>query len=284
MSKKPPARASKEKKETVKTISKQIEESPSVGIVNMHGMPADALNNVRGKLRGRAEIIMARKTLLKKALEGSKKEGIQDLEENMEGMPALIFSQENPFKIYKVIKKSKTPAPAKAGEQAPKDITISAGPTPFGPGPIISEFAKLGIKAAVEDGKVVVKADKVIPKGETISPDMASMLTKLDIKPFEIGMDVVCIYENGTIFPGTVLDIDEEQFIANLTQAAQEAFNLGVEAVIFTTETTEPMLQKAWREAKAVALEGSVLADEVVGDLLAKAESQAMSVKTEAKL
>jgi len=281
---KPPARVSQKKKDLVKKLIKKLQESASIGVINMHGMPAGALSAVKVKLRGKAEIIMTRKTLFKLAFDKVKRDGIEKLEESIDEMPALIFSNENPFAIYKIIKQSKMPAPAKAGSIAPREIVIPAGPTPFGPGPIISEFAQLGIKAGVEEGKVAIKVEKVIEEGTEISEKMAGMLTKLDIKPFEVGMNVVCIFEGGTVFAGSVLDIDEVKFTSDLTTAASEAFNLAVEAVIFNTDTVEPLLQKAWREGKEIALEGSFLADEVVEELLSRAEQGAMSVKLEAKL
>ena len=96
----------------------------------------------------------------------------------------------------------------------------------------------------------------------------------------EIGLDITAIYEDGMIYTRSVLDVDESQYIANVLQAHSWALNLGVEAGIFNTVTTEVMLQKAFRESKAVALEGNILADAVVGELLAKAEAEASSVKS----
>ena len=75
-------------------------------------------------------------------------------------------------------------------------------------------------------------------------------------------------------------DIDEDKFKADLTQAAQWAFNLSVEAAIVTQENREMLIQKAFRESKALALEANILADAVVAELLAKAEAQAKSVSS----
>src|SRR3989338_1052307 len=113
-------------------------------------------------------------------------------------MPALLLKKENPFSLYKILKKSKSSASAKAGQIAPRDLIVPAGPTPFTPGPVISELAAVGIKAGVEGGKVAVKVDSMIAKkGETIKPAVASMLTRLSILPMEIGLNLTAVYENG---------------------------------------------------------------------------------------
>ena len=58
---------------------------------------------------------------------------------------------------------------------------IKQGDTSFKPGPIVGELQKVGIPAAIESGKVVIKSDKLLVKeGETISAEVAQMLTKLE--------------------------------------------------------------------------------------------------------
>jgi large subunit ribosomal protein L10 len=283
----PKAHVSKEKKESVKKLTEMMEKSKVVAILNMENIPAAQLSRMKAQLRGKAEIIMRRKRILQLAIEQAKakQKGIEQLEKFLGGMPALLVTQENPFEVYNIIKKSKTPAPAKAGQLAPRDLVIPAGPTPFTPGPIISELAGLGIKAGVEGGKVAVKVDSTICwQGQPISSKAAGILLALGIEPMEIGLDLVAAYEGGIVYKKDVLDIDETAFMLKITTAASEAFNLAIEMVYLTKDTTETLLQKAFRESKAVAIEGNILADAVVNELLAKAEAQAKSVKDEAKL
>jgi len=212
--------------------------------------------------------------------------GIEKLDEYIKiGMPALLFTKENPFALYKTLKKSKSKAAAKPGQTAPYDLVIPAGPTPFSPGPVISEFAQIGVKAGVEGGKVAIKQDAVVAKlGEPITSGVASMLARLGITPMEIGLNLLAVYEKGTVYPKSVLDIDETKFMQDLTNAIMSGLNLAVDVAYPTTDTTELLLQKAWREAKAVAIEGSILASGIVEDVLGNAERIAISMKDELKL
>ncbi len=276
------SRATGQKKDIVKSLVASMSDYPIVGVVNMEGLPAAQLQRMKGQLRGKVHLVMTKRRLILKAFDQAKDKvkGLEKLQEHIRGMPALLFTKENPFGLYKTLKKSKSKAPAKGGQLAPKDIIIPAGPTPFAPGPVISELGALGIKSGVEGGKVAVKSDSLVCKeGEVIKANLASVLTRLGIEPMEIGLDLIAVYEKGTIYTKKVLDIDEDKFMADLMQAIASANALALEAVIVTKDTAEALLGKAFREAKAVALEGSIVSADVIEDILGKAERAAQEIK-----
>lgn len=277
---------SETKKKLVSGLVKDIKSYPIVGVVNMANLPAQQLQKMRSTLGSRGvKISMARKTLVQLALSESKREGIEDLNKKVKGMPALIFAKDNPFALYGTLQKSKSEAPAKAGQVAPKDIVVKAGPTNFAPGPIISELASVGIKTKVEGGKLAIMSDTTVAKeGTVITPKLAETLKRLDIKPMEIGLDLVAVWENGMVFDAKYLHIDEAEFARNVAQAASWAINLAIEAAFPTSETTELLLQKAFRDAKAVGVESAFLTEETRNEILARSERQAQMVKKEANL
>ncbi len=275
------------KKDIVKKITELMSKNPIIGAVNMESLPAPALQKMRAQLRGKAEIFMAKRRLINIAIEEAAKsqKEISSLKEYLRGMPALIFTKDNPFAIYKTIKKSKSPAPAKAGQTAPKDIEIKAGATPFLPGPIIGELGQIGLKTGVEGGKVAIKEDKVVVKeGEEIKANVASILTRLGIEPMELGLDIVAVYEDGVIYDRKVLDIDEDQFRADLEKAALWARNLAVESAYPTKDTISILITKAYQESRSLGIEAEILTAGVIGDLLAKAQAQAGGLKNTAKI
>jgi len=286
MADKPKPHVSKYKERIVAQFVKLIKEYPIVGAVNMEGMPAPQLQVMKGQLRGSVVILMNKRRLIKIAIDQCKdKKGLDKLKEHLGGMPALLFTKENPFKLYKIINKSKSPAPAKPGQKAPRDIVVPAGPTPFAPGPVIGELGAVGIKTEVVDAKIAVKEDSVVAKeGDEISMDLAAILTRLGITPMEIGLDLVAVYEDGVIYDKKVLDIDEDEFMNNLQNSAVWAVNLAVEVGHYTKETIDILLPKAFREAKAVSVEGGILNDSTRDELLSKAAAQANALKSEAKI
>ncbi len=275
---------SAQKQQLVEQLVSDIKEYPLVGLVNFEHLPAKQLQVMRAMLLRSGVIMkMARKKLLGRALTQSGKKNIADLESKAKGLPALLFSKGNPFTLYATIQKNKSPAPAKMGQKAPKDILVKAGATNFAPGPIISELAAVGIKTKVENGKLAILKDTIVVKeGETITGKVAETLKRLDIQPMEIGLDLVAVWENGLVFEAKQLFIDEAAYQQDVTQAAQWAFNLAVEVAYPTSETTEMLLAKAFKDAKAVALEAHIVNDITAGDLFGTVERQALSLKREA--
>jgi large subunit ribosomal protein L10 len=270
---------SESKKKAVLELKNTIDSYPVVAILNLENLPAKQMQKMKTKLRKDLEIKVAKKSIIEHALQLSTKKNISKLIDHLEGTPALLLSKENPFRIYKILKQSKSAAAIKAGQVTPKDLTIPAGPTPFAPGPIIGELGMLKIKAGIEAGKVAIKEDAhVAKKGDVVNDKLASLLLRLGIEPMEIGLNLVAAYENGDVLVGDVLDIDDKVFMAKIHAAASEAMNLAVEVAYPCKDTITLLIQKSYRNSKAIALERDILADAVVEQIIAKANAQAEAV------
>ncbi|MCX6707601.1 MAG: 50S ribosomal protein L10, partial [Candidatus Woesearchaeota archaeon] len=112
------AHVAKYKKDIVIRLVDLFKRYNIVGALNVEGLPATQFQNMRAQLRGKVEIVMTKRRLIKLAIEMSKdqRKGIENMIPHLRGMPALLFTKENPFSIYKIISKSKSPAAAKAGQ------------------------------------------------------------------------------------------------------------------------------------------------------------------------
>ncbi len=265
---------------TIKEFAALIDSWPYIGVVNMENLPARQLQTMRASLREKGIVLkMTKARLIKKAFAQSSKPGIEQLAQHFRGMPALIFTKENPFALFKLLKKSQSKAPIKAGQTAPDDIIVPAGPTSFAPGPIIGELGSVGVKAGIEDGKVAIKQDsKVASAGDVISAKLAGLLTRLGIEPMRIGLDLLAVYEDGEILTRDVLDIDEEQFLRDLTSAHSDAFALAMSIAYATEETVRPLLQQAFMDAVTLALERGIVNGETIRPLMGKAYAAALAV------
>ncbi|MBI3026922.1 50S ribosomal protein L10 [Candidatus Woesearchaeota archaeon] len=275
------------KKEIVGSLVNLINEYPIIAVVNMENLPAPQLQAMRAQLRSSFKITMTKRRFMNLAIEQtkSKKEGIEKLEVHLGGMPALIFTKENPFKLSKTLQKNKSPAPAKPGQTAPRDIAVSKGPTSFAPGPIIGELALAGIKAGVESGKVAIKEDTVVVKaGEKIKPKVAEILTRLGIQPMEVGLELVAVYERGLIYTKDVLSIDETEYKNRLSNASRWAFNLAVNSAYPTKETISVLIGKANNDAKNLGISQNIFDKGIIELLLGKAQQQMISLKDSANI
>ncbi|RLJ02919.1 MAG: 50S ribosomal protein L10 [Candidatus Aenigmatarchaeota archaeon] len=263
----------------VEELAEMIKSSKVVGIVNMYKMPSPQLQDIKKELKGKARIRMSKKRLMRRALEKSGLKGIEGLSEYLKGQPAFIFTEMNPFKLFQYLDSNKTPAPAKEGDVATKDIIVPKGSTGLPPGAIIGQLQQFGAKTTVEDGKVAVVDDTVVAReGDVISADLANLLNALGMKPMEIGLDLIAVYEDGTVFPKSVLRIDEEEFFEKMVMASAYAFNLSLNSGFLTEETAPLMILKAFNEAKSVGLEAGVLEKGVIEDLIARASAEANSL------
>ncbi len=266
--------------EEVEKLKSLIESYPVVGIVDMTNIPARQLQNIRAQLRGDVLIRMSKKRLIKLALEKAKREDkILRLKDYLKGQPALILTKLNPFKLYKILEKNKSPAPAKPNMVAPKDIVVPKGETPFAPGPILTELQAVGIPTKVEKGKVVVTKDVVVAKkGEVISEQLANVLNRLGIEPMEVGLNLLAAYEDGIIYTPEVLAVDSNKVMQDFIEAYRRAVNLSVNSGYLTKETAPVALAKAFIEARMLAINATIFEKDVMPDILAKAHMQMLSV------
>jgi large subunit ribosomal protein L10 len=268
------------KKDEVAEIRKYAQQYTLIGLVDMYGIPAQQVQQIRRNLRGKAVIKVTRNTLIKHALEeiGGETKGIAKY---ISGHSAMIFTNDNPFKLFKQLEKTKTKMAAKAGETAPEDIIVEKGPTSFKPGPIVGELQQAGIPAAIEAGKVKIRETKtVVKKGAVISAKIATVLIKMDIKPMDVGLALQVAFHDGSIYEPSVLAVDETKILAQIQLAGQQAFNLSVNAAIPTKETMAPILTKAVREARGLAVEAAIYEKDVVDAIIGKAQRESQAIKT----
>ena len=242
---------SETKKKEVEHVKSLLSKYKTIGILDLTNLPSPQLQDARKKLD--VEIRVTKKRLLKIALNEIDK-GVEKLDACLVNViPALILTNNPSFKLAKDLRKGKSFVAAKAGQIAPNDLVVKAGPTSLPPGPIIGELGSVGIRASVEQGKVTVKEDTVIVKaGGVISGKVADVLTKLGIKPMELGLNLVATFENGNLFKRDVLDVDDKYYINTLKLAVSEALNLSVNAGYVTEENIELFFRRAENEAKAL--------------------------------
>jgi len=247
-------RVSEKKKKEVEEIKRLIKEFKVIGIVNLEKLPAFNLMKIKSQLKGRILLKYSKKRLIKIAFDESNDQSIKSLKDKLVGIPALIFTNEDPFKLFQLLKKSKSQAPAKAGDLAPREIIIPAGPTEFTPGPMIGELGQMGIKTAVEGGKIVIKLDKLLVKeGEIINAKNAELMSKLKIEPMEIGLNLVLTYGNNEILVRSVLDIDIDKYFEDIKSATGEGLSLAIQIGYTTNETIELLIKKAAIESLGVS-------------------------------
>ena len=240
------------KKAKVKRLA-DLMHKKTVMIISIKGLPSAQFQDIKKKLRSKAKVMVVKKSTVRFALEHCGIKELHDLVPYVTESTAVLFSDADAFEISGILADEKSPAKAKAGQIAPSDIEVKAGPTELLPGPDISALSAVGLAPKVENGKIAVMQDKVIVKsGGVISEAHASIMAKLDIIPFEVGVEPVAAFDGETKQVYADIVIDKEGFLEILLSDNGRGIAFAVEMGI-VNETTLGFLL-----AKAAAHEGVV--------------------------
>lgn len=262
------------KKEMFERLSELVEKYPVVAIADLQKVRSSQIQEIRKKLRGQAEVLVAKNTILKKVANATaeKKPNFEDFAERLDGSNLLLFTGMNPYALILFLNKNKVRVPAKAGDTATSEIIIPGGNTGLQPGPVISEFGEVKVTTRIEGGSIWVARDTVVAeKGDTISPKLASLLSKLGMKPMEAGLLIVWAFDDGTILKPEDLVFDLEAYKSDLGEACRDALALAVETEYVQPETASMIIGGAYREAIYLANEAEFPTSENMGDLVKQA-------------
>jgi large subunit ribosomal protein L10 len=242
------------KKETVKELAAKMKKSRCILLASTKGLPSSQFHDIKKKLRGKAEIKVAKKSLIIRAIEATDKGVLQNMKKDIASDMALFFSEMDPFELSGWLSDNKSSTKAKAGDIAPEDIHIEPGPTDLVPGPAISELSGVGLKVAVEGGKLAIKTGAVVAKaGEPIKPNVAGVLGKLGISPMKVGFEPIEAYDSkdDKIYVG--IKIDKSGALDILREAISKGFGFAVNIKYMTQQTVKYFIAKAGMEEKALS-------------------------------
>jgi len=216
------------------------------------------LADIRKALRGRAEILMGKNTMIRKILReyikdtgNNKLEKLVDL---VQGNVGFVFTKESIGDIREAITSNRRNSAAKPGSIAPVDVMVPAGPTGMEP-TMTSFFQSLNIATKIMRGQIEITNDvHLIHKGTKVGASEAALLVKLGLRPFEYGMTVKSVYDDGNAYAAEVLDIDDNDvcasFLVGLTQVAMLSL-----AVNYPTAASVPhSCINAYKQCLSVAL------------------------------
>mmetsp|Transcript_15673 Transcript_15673/g.31751 ORF Transcript_15673/g.31751 Transcript_15673/m.31751 type:complete len:323 (+) Transcript_15673:98-1066(+) len=191
---------------------------PNALLVGVDHVTSKQMQEMRVEMRGKAVVLMGKNTMIRKALalghEEHPEAGLDKLRSSVNGNMGFIFATNCSLDdIREVIKKHRKTAAAKTGQVSMVDLSLPSGPTGMDPSQT-SFFQALNIGTKIVKGQIeLVSEFKILTVGEKVSASTAVMLTKLSIKPFEYGMEVQQVFQDGSVFAAAVLDMKESELI-----------------------------------------------------------------------
>jgi large subunit ribosomal protein L10 len=274
-------KAAQWKKDRVGQLEEILKSEGVVGIVDISGVPATNMLDMRANLRDGMTATMAKKTLIRRAWNNAGLES-EHLETLLDGVvqPMLVHTENyNAFQLYKELDKTRQGRAAKDGEIAPDNIVVEEGETEFAPGPIVGELGAVGIPAKIDKGKVVIqKTTTVVEAGQPIEGDLGMMLSKLGINPIEIGLILSGVVEEGTVLPVDSLNLDFDAFRNDIISAMSGAFNLACNVSWHVSEIMPTLISKASSEAFNVAVEAGISNEKTIPVFIARAQGRSLAL------
>jgi len=227
-------------------------------IVEVDNVGSSQLQNTRKALRGSAELLMGKNTMMRKIIRDYVAENpgtpVAQLENQCRGNVGFVFTNGELGEIRTVLEANVRPAPARVGAIAPVQVIVPKGPTGCDPGQT-AFFQTLEIATKITKGQIEMTNDtNLITKGEKVTASQAALLQKLDIEPFSYGLILKMVYDNGSLFDAKVLDITDDVLAAKFAQALGTLAALSL-ALGFPTQASVPhSIANAFKAVVAVTI------------------------------
>ena len=271
-----------EKLSEVEEIIELLRQHKVIGVASLQKVRATQLQELKKKLADKVYMKVIKNTLMKIAIEKcGEKQNLKKLVEHLTGSNIFLFTNLNPFKLALILERGKVKTTAKAGDIASFDIIIPAGNTGQPPGPIISQLNSVGLPTRIESGSVWINKDTLVArKGDVISERLASVLSKLGIKPVEAGLALKVVYDDGLTITQDQLKLNLDETKKSIQEAYSCAFTLALNVAYPTRENIAMLLQIAYREAYTLSLNAAIPTKETVADLIRKAHMEMLSLSS----
>jgi len=237
-------------------LEKALTEYDNILVISVDFVGSKQMQDVRMAIRGRAEVIMGKNTIMRKVIRDNsdKNPKLANLLPLIKGNMGFIFTNGDLAQIRKEVMEFVQPAAAKAGVIAPCNVTIPPGPTGLDPGQT-SFFQTLNVATKIVKGAIeITTAIDLCTKGEKVTASAVALLTKLGKKPFEYGIAVNHIYESGDVYSAAVLDLNQSDLIAKFAGAVARLAAVSYEINEINAATIPHSFGKAFNALVAIAI------------------------------
>jgi large subunit ribosomal protein LP0 len=271
----------------VARLLKLVDTYKNVLIVGVDNVGSNQMQKTRIALRGKAEILMGKNTIIRTQLRKLIADGntkLQALHDLMRGNVGVVFTNYDMKEVRRIIQENKRPAAARQGVPASNDVFVPPGPTGLDPGQT-SFFQALNIATKIVKGTIeIINQVHLIKKGDKVSASHVALLGKLNILPFYHGFQVRIVYEDGFVYDADVLDISNDdllkKFFAGVGKVAAISLAIGYP----TVASLSHVVNNAFKKLVSIAVATDITFEQVakLKDLLSNPEALAAAQAAQA--
>lgn len=251
------ARAKKEK--YFAHLKECFESYPRAFVVHVDNVGSNQMQQIRLAMRGNAEIVMGKNTQIRKAIRTFMEEDdmnqLECLLPIMRGNVGFVFTKGDLNELRKIIDEMRVPAAARAGVVAMVDVIIPKGNTSLDPAQT-SFFQALNVATKINKGQIEIITDcHAIKIGTRVGSSEAALLNKLGIKPFTYGLNIEHVYDSGSLFPLSVLDIGDDVLMASWAAGMRNAAAVSMAVGYPTIASLPHQVLNAFKNILAISVE-----------------------------
>jgi large subunit ribosomal protein LP0 len=246
------------KQEYFDKLRNLLDNYTKVLLVNVDNVGSSQMQQIRMCLRGKAEVLMGKNTMIRKVFKTFCSDNVDHPFEKLlpllRGNVGFIFTNGDLAEVREVVVTNRVPAPARVGAIAPNDVVIPAGPTGCDPGQT-SFFQALQITTKIQKGQIEITNDVLLVKnGEKVGNSEAALLQKLNINPFTYGLVIAHVYDNGSLFDPKVLELTEADLCAKFMVGVNNVAALSLEIGFPTLASIPHSVSNAFKNLVSIAL------------------------------
>jgi len=227
-------------------------------IVGADNVGSHLMQRIRVALRGHAVIQMGKNTMIRKVLRELVEANpgqYESLLALVRGNVGFVFTKGDLNFVRSKLLVFRVGAPAKAGIIAPNDVIVPKGPTGMEPTQT-SFLLALNIASKFRWGQVdLIHGVPLIKKGDKVGSSEATLLAKLNIRPFSYGLQVLHVYENGSVYDPSVLELTDADLLSKFTDGLARVASLSLEIGYPTLASLPHSLANAYKNVLAVSVE-----------------------------
>lgn len=200
-----------------------LETYSKIFIVSCDNVGSKQFQQIRIALRSEAVVLMGKNTMMRKVVAAylAKNPGhpYEILLPKIMGNIGFVFTNGDLGKVRELIEDNRVPAPARVGAIAPIDVVVPPGPTDCDPGQT-NFFQTLQIATKIVKGRIEITSPvNLLKSGDKVGNSEAVLLQKLHINPFDYGLVITDVYDNGSIFDVKVLDLTDDDLLVKFGNA-----------------------------------------------------------------
>jgi large subunit ribosomal protein LP0 len=229
-------------------------------IVHADNVGSNQFMHIRAAMRAKdSQVLMGKNTMIKRSLriylEETGDTTWEPLLDIMVGNVGLVFTNGELVELRDMIESNTRPAPAKVNAIAPCDVSVPAGNTGMGP-EATSFFQVLNIATKINKGTVEILNDVIVVReGERVNQSAAVLLSKMKITPFEYGLVVTQVFDQGSLFDPKVLSLTDADLLASFSAGCRQVAALSLGANTPTLASVPHSFVNSFKNVLAIAVE-----------------------------